>query len=128
MLDQNSSALSSVIHSDRLLMTAISVVGSSHATQLSKGMLLGDTYQSSSAVRSASFFFPWSSRNFHLHCQICKYFPSGTFIKDYSFFSENQGLPKTKLFTFDCSSKNHCYSLCFCFFVFLLSLTPPRGR
>lgn len=43
MLDLNSSALSRMIHSDRLIVTAISVTGSAHATQLSKGILLRET-------------------------------------------------------------------------------------
>lgn len=43
MLDLNSSALSQMIRSDRLIVTAISVTGSGHATQLSKGILLRET-------------------------------------------------------------------------------------
>lgn len=43
-MDLNSSALAPVmIHSDRLLMTALYMTGSSHATQLSNGTLLRDT-------------------------------------------------------------------------------------
>lgn len=90
-----------------------------HATQLSKGTLLGDTHQSKSAFWSASFFFPWSNRNFHLCCQICKCFPSGTFIKKSTPFSQKARAPKAKLSTFDCSR-----TIAYSFSIFWL-LTPP---
>lgn len=100
MLDLNSSALSRMIRSDRQIVTAISVTGSAHATQLSKGILLRET-----DVRArvpfgvlASFSQGLTEISIGVAKYVTAFLQEHLLKKNYSFFPENQSPQNTMIY------------------------------